>query len=49
MVAAWSAKSPLNRLAQPSDVANMALFLASDEASYCTGQAMNVTGGMVMH
>lgn len=49
MVATWSAKSPLGRLAQPADVANMALFLASDEASYCTGQAMNVSGGMVMH
>jgi 3-oxoacyl-[acyl-carrier protein] reductase len=49
MVQEWSAKSPLGRLAEPSDVANMALFLASDEASYCTGQAMNVTGGMVMH
>jgi NAD(P)-dependent dehydrogenase (short-subunit alcohol dehydrogenase family) len=49
MVKEWSAKSPLGRLAQPCDVANMAVFLASDEASYCTGQAMNVTGGMVMH
>ncbi len=49
MVAAWSAKSPLGRLAETGDVANMALFLASDEASYCTGQAMNVSGGMVMH
>lgn len=49
MIREWSAKSPLGRLAEPSDVANMALFLASDEASYCTGQAMNVTGGMVMH
>ena len=49
MIKEWSAKSPLGRLAEPSDVANMALFLASDEASYCTGQAMNVTGGMVMH
>ncbi|MCU1396133.1 MAG: Short-chain dehydrogenase/reductase [Ilumatobacteraceae bacterium] len=49
MVAAWSAKSPLGRLAETSDVANMALFLASDDASYCTGQAMNVSGGMVMH
>jgi NAD(P)-dependent dehydrogenase (short-subunit alcohol dehydrogenase family) len=49
MVAAWSAKSPLGRLAEPSDVAKMALFLASDDASYCTGQAMNVSGGMVMH
>jgi len=49
MIAAWSAKSPLGRLAEPSDVAKMALFLASDDASYCTGQAMNVSGGMVMH
>ena len=49
MVKEWSSRSPLGRLAEPSDVANMALFLASDEASYCTGQAMNVTGGMVMH
>jgi NAD(P)-dependent dehydrogenase (short-subunit alcohol dehydrogenase family) len=49
MIREWSTKSPLGRLAEPSDVANMALFLASDEASYCTGQAMNVTGGMVMH
>jgi 3-oxoacyl-[acyl-carrier protein] reductase len=48
-VAEWSSKSPLGRLALPSDVANMALFLASSEASYCTGQALNVTGGMVMH
>lgn len=49
MVEAWSAKSPLNRLAEPADVANMALFLASAEAGYCTGQAMNVTGGMIFH
>ena len=49
MVAAWSAKSPLGRLAEPSDVAKMALFLASEDSSYCTGQAMNVSGGMVMH
>jgi 3-oxoacyl-[acyl-carrier protein] reductase len=49
MVAAWTARSPLGRLGQPDDVARMALFLASDDASYCTGQAMNVTGGMVMH
>ncbi len=48
MIREWSAKSPLGRLARPSDVANMAVFLASEEASYCTGQAMNVTGGMVM-
>lgn len=49
MVAEWSSKSPLGRLAQPSDVASMALFLASSDADYCTGQAMNVTGGMITH
>jgi 3-oxoacyl-[acyl-carrier protein] reductase len=49
MVAAWSAKSPLGRLASTDDVAAMALFLASSDGDYCTGQAMNVTGGMIMH
>jgi len=49
MVAAWSAASPLGRCAEPADVAGMALFLASDDAAYCTGQAFNVTGGMMMH
>jgi len=49
MVASWSAKSPLGRCAEAHEVAAMALFLASDDASYCTGQAMNVSGGMVMH
>jgi NAD(P)-dependent dehydrogenase (short-subunit alcohol dehydrogenase family) len=49
MVAAWSSKSPLARLAEPSDVSRTALFLASSDSDYCTGQAMNVSGGMVMH
>ena len=49
MVAAWTALSPLGRLGAPADVARMFLFLASDDASYCTGQAINVTGGMIMH
>lgn len=48
MVAGWSAMSPLGRCAEPDDVARMALFLAADDSRYCTGQAMNVTGGMVM-
>ncbi len=48
-IAEWSAKSPLGRLAETSDVAAMALFLASHDADYCTGQAMNVTGGMITH
>lgn len=49
MVATWSSCSPLGRCAEPEDVADMALFLASDQGRYCTGQAMNVSGGMVMH
>jgi NAD(P)-dependent dehydrogenase (short-subunit alcohol dehydrogenase family) len=48
-IAEWSSRSPLGRLAETTDVAAMALFLASHDADYCTGQAMNVTGGMITH
>jgi NAD(P)-dependent dehydrogenase (short-subunit alcohol dehydrogenase family) len=37
---------PLGRLALPEDVANAALFLASDEAQFVTGATINVNGGM---
>ncbi len=39
---------PLKRLGNPEDVANAVAFLASEEASYITGQVINVDGGMVM-
>lgn len=39
---------PLGRMGTAEDVANMALFLASSEADYVTGQIMNVDGGLVM-
>lgn len=39
---------PLKRLGSPEDVANLAVFLASDNANYITGQVINVDGGMVM-
>jgi meso-butanediol dehydrogenase/(S,S)-butanediol dehydrogenase/diacetyl reductase len=39
----------LGRTAQPADVAGVVAFLASPLASYMTGQAINVTGGMTMH
>jgi len=48
-IAAWSAKSPLGRLGHPDDVSGLAAYLASADGSYVTGQALNVTGGMVMH
>lgn len=40
---------PLGRTGTVQDVAGVALFLASDLASYMTGQGLNVTGGMTMH
>lgn len=39
---------PLARLGNAKDVANAVMFLVSDEASYITGQTLNVDGGMVM-
>jgi len=41
-------KVPLGRECTVEDVANVAVFLASSEASYMTGQAINVTGGQEM-
>lgn len=38
---------PLRRFGQPQDVANAALYLASDEASYITGQIININGGLI--
>ncbi|CAN5390458.1 SDR family NAD(P)-dependent oxidoreductase [soil metagenome] len=49
LVASWEAMSPLGRLATPDDVAGVALFLTLPESGYLTGQAFNVTGGMVTH
>lgn len=43
-----SAAIPLERLGEAQDVANAALFLASAESSYITGQILSVNGGMYM-
>ncbi len=42
----WSNAAPLGRMALPEDVANAALFLVSDEASFITGQNLMVDGGL---
>jgi NAD(P)-dependent dehydrogenase (short-subunit alcohol dehydrogenase family) len=39
-------RTPLRRAGTPQDVANAALFLASDEAAYVTGASLAVDGGM---
>ena len=43
-----SGRIPLARLGQPADVANAVKFLASDEASYITGQVIHVNGGLYL-
>ena len=42
----WAARIPLGRLGTPDDIAAAVCFLASDEASYITGQVVAVNGGM---
>ena len=46
--ARWMSGIPMGRFQEPEDVAGLTLFLASDDASEMTGQAINITGGMVM-
>lgn len=41
----WLATAVLKRLITPQDVANLALFLASDQSALMTGQAINLDGG----
>jgi 3-oxoacyl-[acyl-carrier protein] reductase len=40
---------PVGRVGRPEDITRMALFLASAQSDYITGQALNVDAGMVMH
>jgi 3-oxoacyl-[acyl-carrier protein] reductase len=42
----WFEKIPLQRFGKPEEIANVALFLASDMSSYITGQVLSACGGM---
>lgn len=44
-LAQWAAKSPLNRVGTPRDVATLVYFLASEDASFITGAAIPIDGG----
>jgi len=44
----WAAGSPMNRFIDPTEVADVVLFLCSDLSRAMTGQALNVTAGMLM-
>ena len=43
----WTAQTPLRRVGQPEEFANLVVFLASERASYITGAAIAVDGGIV--
>ncbi|MBV7331791.1 SDR family oxidoreductase [Chloroflexi bacterium TSY] len=40
------AQHPIGRLGQPEDIASLAVWLASDEAAFATGQLFTVDGGL---
>lgn len=44
-----TAQTPLGRVAEPSEVASVAIFLVSDHASFITGSTLNVSGGFLMY
>ena len=44
----WFEKIPLGRFGKPEEIADVALFLASDMSNYVTGQVISACGGMSM-
>jgi len=47
-IAAFGAASPIGRVGAPREIADVAVFLASDEASFMTGETIQVNGGVYM-
>jgi 3-oxoacyl-[acyl-carrier protein] reductase len=48
IIAGMEARTPLGRLGDPRDIANAYFFLASDQASFITGETLRVDGGIVV-
>jgi NAD(P)-dependent dehydrogenase (short-subunit alcohol dehydrogenase family) len=44
-----AASVPVKRMGRVEDIADVVYFLVSDQSQYMTGQAINVTGGTLMH
>ncbi|MGC1584141.1 MAG: SDR family oxidoreductase, partial [Rhodomicrobium sp.] len=42
----WVAQTPLGRVGQPRDIAAVAVFLASDDSAWLTGERLFVSGGL---
>jgi NAD(P)-dependent dehydrogenase (short-subunit alcohol dehydrogenase family) len=45
---AYISSFPISRLGEPSEVAELVAFIASDRAAYITGQALDISGGDLM-
>jgi NAD(P)-dependent dehydrogenase (short-subunit alcohol dehydrogenase family) len=45
----WADRTPLGRVGDPEDIADVVVFLCSDLARYITGQVLVIDGGMILH